>query len=318
MRRRLAVTLAVLALLPCVMLSLYVGTIHISGSEILRQVPGVSSNIFWNVRLPRTLLAVMLGSGLALAGACYQGLLRNPLADPYILGVSSGASAGAVLAVLLKSQFISFYAFGGAAITIGLVMGLSYRYTLRGTTHLILAGVMINALFSAAVTFGMLLLGQSMSSVMFWLTGAIRPLAYPELARVALGWGLASASLYAAAPRLNVMLLGDEVARSLGVSAPRLRLAIFFISSLLIGLLVSKAGIIGFVGLIVPHLVRLWLGSDYRILLPVSFVIGAELVLCADVLARLLGGGEEFPIGVLMAFLGAPFFLWLLWRNPKT
>ena len=108
------------------------------------------------------------------------------------------------------------------------------------------------------------------------------------------------------------------MARSLGVSAPRLRMLLFFISSLLIGLLVSKSGIIGFVGLIVPHLVRLRLGSDYRVLLPVSFVVGGELVLCADVLARCLGRGEEFPIGVLMAFLGAPFFLWLLWRSPKT
>lgn len=318
MPRAAIVSLVILALLPCVVTSLALGPVSLDWGQIAHGVDGVSSTIFWSVRLPRTLLGIMVGSGLALAGACYQGLLRNPLADPYILGVSSGASAGAVLAVLLGSHFLSLFAFGGAALTIGLVLLLSYRHTLRGPTHLILAGVMINALFSAAVTFGMLLLGQSMSAVMFWLTGAIRPLAYAELGRLALGWGLSSALLYAFAPRINVMLLGDEVARSLGVNAAQLRVALFFASSLLIGLLVSKAGIIGFVGLIVPHLVRLGLGSDYRVLLPVSFLVGAELVLAADVAARSLGGGEEFPIGVLMAFLGAPFFLWLLWRSPAS
>ncbi len=306
-----------LGLLPfCILLSISVGTVSIHWHEVFGAVPGVSSTIVYALRVPRCILALMVGGGLALAGACYQGLLRNPLADPYVLGISSGASLGAVIAALWMPAWLSPFAFAGALLTMLCVMALAGSG--RGDTSvatLILAGVIINALFSAAVTFGMLLLGESMTDVMFWLTGAIRPLSYAELGRLGIGWGALCLALGCYAPRLNVLLLGEEVARSLGLATERLRWQVFVLSSLLIGLLVSKSGIIGFVGLVVPHLVRLATGSDYRWLLPLSVLAGAELVLLADILGRVLGGGEEFPIGVLMALLGAPFFLWLLWRR---
>jgi iron complex transport system permease protein len=314
----LGITLMVVMLPLAAWLSIALGSVPIHLRDVWTGADPTGATIVFSLRLPRCILAFLVGGGLGLAGACCQGLLRNPLADPYVLGVSSGASLGAVIAMLVAPAFLSWFAFGGALITVAGVLLLAQSSREYSSTTLVLAGVIINALFSSAVTFGMLLLGESMAGVMFWLTGAIRPLPYTELGPLAAIWLLVCAALWAYAPRLNVLLLGEEVARSLGVDGQAVRFQVFALASLLIGVLVSKSGIIGFVGLVVPHLARFVCGSDHRWLLPLSVLLGGELTIIADVCARLLGGGEEFPVGVLMAFIGAPFFLWLLWRRSSS
>lgn len=282
------------------------------------------AQVLHGLRLPRALAAFGAGGLLALAGALMQVLLRNPLADPYVLGVSGGAAVGALGAMLLASGALLIHvgAFGGALLSILLVFALSRRDLARlvpaggveATPRLLLGGVMIAALWAALLTLMLLLAPQTLlRGMLFWLTGDLSGAdagAWPVLvlAVVVLGvWPIAR--------ELNVLLRGAEPAQALGVRVARLQRAIFVVASLATAVAVTTGGSIGFVGLVVPHALRLLVGNDQRVLLPACALAGGSLLLLADTLARSVVAPQQLPVGVVTALLGAPTFLWLLWRG---
>lgn len=276
-------------------------------------------DIVFALRLPRLLLAALAGFGLALGGVIFQALLRNPLADPYVLGVSSGAAAGAVLVLSLGATagvWVTSAAFGGAILSLVLVLAVASSKRRLGPQTIILAGVIVAALGAAVV---MMLISLSPShrahNIMFWLFGDLSAAGYARVAFVAPVVVLAGVLLYPMAHDLNLMAAGEETAAHLGVSVERTKWLLLIGVSILIGVIVSVSGIIGFVGLVVPHLVRLILGPDHRLLIPAAALGGASFLAAADTLARVVIAPIELPVGVIMAFVGAPFFLFLLTRR---
>lgn len=309
-----------LALLGALALAVRLGVEPIDWRAVLE--PGtVDRVIVIDARLARALLGATVGAALASAGVTFQTLVRNPLADPYVLGVSQGASIGAVLAMLSghgTPLALSLGAFAGAIGALVLVYRLG---RVRGELVpgvALLAGVVFNACAWAFIlTVAMLARGNTTAEMLLWLLGSLSSVAWQSLAFAGVATLGGIAVLVLLSPGMNALVLGDEGAHSLGVDVPRLRKRLFVIASLLTAVSVSLAGPIGFVGLIVPHLVRLVLGSDHRLLVPASAVFGALFLSTCDLLTRLafLALGTEPPVGVLTALLGGPFFLALLWRR---
>lgn len=284
------------------------------------------AQIFFQVRIPRILLAMLVGAALACAGAVFQVLLRNPLADPYILGISSGAGLGTMLAVLLGCTWtfwglstISLFAFIGALGTTFLVWSIG-RFTGRTSgTGLLLAGVVVNAFFSAVIMFltSIARAGQIQTTV-FWLMGYLS--SYADIRVLLVSAGLVGAGiviLVLLSPRLNVLSLGPTEARSLGVSPERTFVISFTAAAMMTAVAVSLSGLIGFVGLIVPHIIRLLLGPDHRRLIPLCAVAGALFVMIADTAARVILSQTQLPVGIITALTGGPFFLILLIRHCR-
>lgn len=283
----------------------------------------VQDQIVWNFRIPRVLLAALAGGGLAVAGVVLQAVVANPLADPYVLGVSSGASLGAVLVMTLTTGAlgglgVSSAAFAGAAAAVALVFLLGRRGGRLAPTRLVLSGVAIGYLFLAATSYLQLrATPNELRSVMFWMLGSVAGAQWSQLPLVS-GAVLGTTVLLALyGRRLNALLAGDESATALGVEVHRLRAALLVLSSLLTGTIIAVAGGIGFVGLMIPHLVRLAVGADHRRLLPLAAVTGAIYLVVVDLLSRTLDRPNELPLGILTALFGAPFFLWLLRRNKS-
>ncbi len=280
-------------------------------------VPGV---IVWQVRLPRILLAFLVGGSLAGVGVALQALLRNPLAEPFVLGISSGAAFGATLAMLLGvgNTFLGvstlpLWAFAGGLLAIMVVYRISVAYRMLSVHTLLLAGVILNALFSALIMFAISIADPTQAfKMMLWLMGT---LTVPEF------WTLVTLLVYLAcgflilfwlARPLNILTLGDESARSLGVEVDRIKKLVFVISALVTGAVVSIAGLIGFVGMVVPHAVRMIIGADHRLLLPVAALAGGAFLTVADTVARTALAPTELPVGVVTALIGGPFFIYLL------
>jgi len=278
--------------------------------------------ILWDLRFPRVLLAAMVGMLLALAGAALQGLLLNPLADPYTVGVSSGAALGASVAVVFGLTPL-FWGLGVPAVAFVTAIGamlLVYslaRFRGRLATHsFLLAGVVVGSFLWAMLTFVMTLAGQDLSVIIYWLLGSFSapdPWGYVRIVTPFTVFALVG--LYAFARDLNVFALGEETAERLGVSPEGLKNAIIGITSLATAAAVSVSGIIGFVGLVTPHIARRVFGPDHRILLPTAALMGAILMVAADTAARNVIGSVELPVGVITALLGAPFFCYLLKRG---
>jgi iron complex transport system permease protein len=277
--------------------------------------------ILFTLRLPRTALMLLSGAALAGSGAAYQGLFRNPLADPYLIGVASGAGLGAVLAMSaqLHASPLGIYAvpaaaFAGAMLTIVVVYQLARVGSSLPVTNLLLAGVAVSSFATALTSFLMLQSTGELRRALVWLLGGASMSGWqPVLAQipyVAVGLG----GLLVMGHALNVMQVGDEQAQQLGLPVERVRAGVVLAASLATASAVAFAGIIGFVGLIVPHVVRMLWGSDYRRIVPVSILGGGALLLLADVLARVLMAPRELPVGVVMSLGGAPFFLWVLRR----
>lgn len=280
------------------------------------------------IRLPRVLLGLLIGAGLAVSGAAMQGLFRNPLADPGLVGVSSGAALAAVFIIVLGLPFlegtaawlapfsIALGAFGGSIVATLIVYRLA---TWRGRTSvatMLLAGIALNALAGAGTGLMTLIADDAqLRDITFWTLGSLGGATWTTLGAVTpfMLMGIVGAPVLARA--LNAMLLGEAEARHLGINVERLKQGVVFITALTVGAAVAVSGIIGFVGLVVPHLLRLTLGPDHRGLLPGSALLGAMLLLGADLLSRTLIAPAELPIGIVTAFIGAPFFLWLLLRN---
>ena len=322
-RRRALLILARLLLLALASLwaALAAGSIPLAAGDILGALLGHGSpgaDIIFELRLPRALAGFACGGLLALAGALMQVLLRNPLADPYILGISGGAGVGALFAILvgLPALAIDGLAFAGALGTMFLVFGLAHGDGSWTQTRLLLTGVIVAAGCGALVALMLAIAPEDrLRGMLFWLMGDLGQAGSPWPPLVALALALALAMPFAR--ELNLLARGLMQAHALGVAVDRLRYAIFLLASLATAASVTTAGSIGFIGLVVPHLVRLATGNDQRLLLPASVLAGGSLLVIADTLARTLIAPQQLPVGVLTALIGVPVFLFLLSRQPK-
>ena len=283
------------------------------------------SIILWQVRVPRVLLAFMVGGSLAAVGASLQALLRNPLADPYVIGISSGAALGAAVAILFGvgvSVFglsvLPFCAFLGALISLFIVYRIAVSYRSFSIHTLLLGGVVLNAIFSALILFLTSLADPYKASGMYaWLMGSLTGPDFQTVIVLAVYLVLGVGILVSQARSLNLLTLGEEAARSLGVEVERVKRVIFAASALLTGSVVAFSGLIGFVGLIVPHAVRLVFGADHRLLLIASGIVGGTFLMIADTVARTLLSPTEIPVGVVTALVGGPIFLYLLVQQRR-
>jgi len=319
----IAISLVMLAILALVIvISLALGTADISFRNISDILTGSMPPddpvrlIIFRIRLPRILLAGLVGFALSLGGVVFQAILRNPLADPFILGVSSGSASGAVLAISLGLGFavgVPVLSFAGALFTIYMVMMIGSRNLGVESSTILLTGVIINAFFTAIIMFFISVSANDrLHTMLFWLYGDLSQSKYSQLIIIAPFVLIASIVLFSFSRDLNIITTGEENAAQLGVEVEWIKRASLIIVSLVMGLVVAFSGLIGFVGLIVPHLARMAFRSDHRLLMPVASIGGAIFLIAADTLARTLVSPSELPVGVITAFLGAPFFIILL------
>ena len=303
-------------LLAVMAVSATLGAAHLDMEELW------SSPIFWELRLPRILLAVVSGAALSVCGAAYQAIFRNSLTDPYVLGISSGASLGAAIAILLGLQN-SILGIGGCALLTALltIVGI-YRIATIGnrmhSTTLLLTGVCFTFLISALVSLLMVLHEDKMDSIIFWTMGSFSSASWGAVATLTPIVAIGTAVVVRYARDLNLLLAGSEAAKSMGCEVEKVKRVLLLATTLMVAFAVSSCGVIGFVGLIVPHAVRLMAGPDNRKVVPYSMLCGALFVLVCDTLARYLLRPSELPVGSLTSMVGAPLFIYLLYRNKKT
>ena len=317
-------------------LSLVTGAVPISAGDVLRalfgfEVDGQTAAVIQMIRLPRALLAILVGASLAGAGAAFQGLFRNPLADPSLIGVSGGAALGAVFIIVfgglvasavpfLASPFLlPLFAFiGGIGATFA-IQGLAQSRGQAATATLLLAGIAINALTGALTGFTVYLANDTqIRDFTFWTMGSLASGGWHAVALTALPVTLAMGVILARSRALDAMLLGEREALHLGVPVHRLKHIVMIAGALAVGSCVAVSGVIGFVGIVVPHVVRMLAGPDHRIVLPGSVLAGAALLLAADSFARVIVAPAELPIGLVTAAIGSPFFLWLLINRKRS
>ncbi|MBN1614631.1 MAG: iron chelate uptake ABC transporter family permease subunit [Deltaproteobacteria bacterium] len=276
--------------------------------------------ILFSIRLPRALFAGIVGASLSLAGVVFQALLRNPLADPYILGISGGSAVGAMAGIIIGAGALTLgtagFAFLGALVTIFLVLGIAGRGRVIQSTTLLLSGVIINAFFSALI---MILIAISsnadLHNVMFWLMGDLSVASRPEMLAAAFFLLLGFVVIYGYGRALNLITTGEETAMQLGVNVESAKRRLLVTASLVTAAAVSMSGIIGFVGLMIPHMMRMTVGPDHRLLLPAATLFGASFLALADTIARTAMAPTELPVGVITALCGAPYFIFLLRRR---
>jgi len=321
--RKIAAALLPSLLAACALFGLATGAVPIPlreiGAALLRGGSLEHAAILLDVRLPRVLIGLLAGACLAASGAILQGVMRNPLADPGVIGVSAGGGLAAVATLVLAPQWSYLLppaAFAGALAAALLIYGLSWD---RGASpvKIVLAGVAVNALFGAVMNGIMVFHSDRVPAVIPWLSGGLNGLSWHHL-RFMLPYALSGLALTALVPKpANLLLLGDRSAKLLGQRVERQRMLLLALAALLAGTAVSVVGLVGFVGLVVPHVVRLLIGEDYRWLLPVSVGAGASLVVFADAVARSWFDPVELPVGILLACVGAPFFLYLLKKRSN-
>lgn len=306
------------------MVSLMVGQVSFSLPEIWQGIfnadDSLARRIIWDLRFPRVLIGLIVGMCLACSGAILQGIMRNPLADPGIIGVTSGAGLAATIIMIVLpaySGLLPLAAFLGALVTALCIYLLSWR---RGTTpvRIILVGVAINAIVGACMNALMILYSDRVQAALPWLAGGIQGVGWNQFEMI-IYYAIAALllSLYGI-KHIRILRLGDEMATLLGHNVEKSRLFLIVLSTLLAGIAVSVAGLVGFVGLIVPHMLRLMIGGDYRFLLPASALGGGLLVIIADTVARSAFDPIELPAGILLSFLGGPFFLYLIYRRRNS
>ena len=300
------------AMLGCSML----GVVHFGWADMWQ------SPIFWNLRMPRIVLSVLVGASLSVCGAAYQSVFRNPLTDPYVLGISSGASLGAAIAILLGLEAY-LLGVGACALVSGLLTILViYRIASIGnrmhTTTLLLTGVCITFLMSALISFLMVLRQDKMDSIIFWTMGSFASASWTDVAIVAPVVAVGIGVVLYHCRDLNLLLAGSETAKSLGVEVERVKKVLLLATTLMVAFCVSTCGVIGFVGLVVPHCIRLVSGPDNRRIVPYAIVVGALFLLLCDTMARTLLMPAELPVGSLTALVGAPLFIYLLYKNKKN
>lgn len=324
-------------LLLSMVLAVNMGTMDISPSEIFQVVlfklfgigdpalygSGPVSDVIWYIRLPRIVLAIAVGMGLSICGVVMQAVVKNPLADPYILGISSGASLGATMAIMLGvgaflgSNFVGIAAFAGAfLISLG-VMTLANIGGRSNSTKLLLAGMALSAICSAFSNFIVYFANDKngIQTVTYWLMGSLAGAEWESIAVVFPIVVIAAVFFWSQARRLNLMLLGDEASITLGTNLHKWRHIYLLVTSVIIGFVVYSSGMIGFVGLVIPHIVRMIFGTDHRRLVPLCALVGAIYLIWADVLCRIIIPKTELPIGILTSMIGAPCFIYLMVRK---
>lgn len=298
----------------------------ISGKEITGEGSDVTRTILLHVRLPRMLLGFLVGCSLASVGVALQALLRNPLADPYVLGVSSGAALGAAVGVLvgagttfLAETALPACGFAGGLLALMIIYRMAASYERLPIHSLLLTGVILNAIFSALIMFITSILEPNRSyGMMAWLMGTLTAPTYGDLVSLVIYLSTGLFLLFSQIRVLNVLALGEEAARTLGVDTEQAKRFIFVLTALVTGAVVSVSGMIGFIGMVVPHAVRLVIGADHRLLLPASALVGGTFLMGADTVARTLISPTEIPVGIITALAGGPFFVYLLlWRKDR-
>lgn len=282
------------------------------------------ATILFAIRIPRILGAVFVGAGLAGVGAAYQGVFRNPMADPYILGISSGATLGAALSISLGSGagFLGFGlttlgAFSGALGATFLVYRLAFFKRKPSTTSLLLAGVAVSYFLSALVSLILVFDERNVAKIVYWTMGSLASLSYGQLAILIPVTLLGAFLLYRRWRDLDLLSSGEDMAKTIGLETSRLKTEVLIISSLIVAVCVAFTGVIGFVGLMMPHVMRLLVGPSHKRLFPFTMLAGSLFLLLSDTLARSLVDGAELPVGAVTAFFGAPYFIWLLWQRQR-
>jgi iron complex transport system permease protein len=334
---RVSLLLALAAVLAAVLVGASQGSVDIPFTTVVRilasKVLGLGSvtwpktweEIVWQIRLPRVILAGLVGATLAFSGAAYQGILRNPLADPYLIGVAAGAGLGATIVLVSPAPYafgtlslLPPAAFVGALLAVSISYGLARSGGVVPNVTLILAGVAISAAATSAMSFLIMANHERVATVLSWLLGGFNTATWQKVGIVLPYSLVGGAAVLASARFLNVLQLDEEEAQQLGVPVERVKLLVIVTASLATAAAVSVSGLIGFVGLIVPHTVRLLWGFDYRRLVPMSMAAGAVFLILADLAARSVLSPSEVPVGVVTALCGAPFFLWLLRRHRRA
>jgi len=308
------------------LLSLAIGSVFIPSMDVWRALNGSTTNeiyrtILWNIRLPRTVLIALVGAALAGSGAAYQGLFRNPLADPFLIGVASGAGLGAILAMSVNWPYtilgllaVPLAAFITSLLTVYLVYNFAHVGGTVPTTNLILSGVAVSSFATSLTSFLVLRSTGEVRRAIGWLLGGVSLVSWEATLVLIPYLTIGLTTLVLSGYALNLLQFGDDQALQMGLNVRRAKFIIIIAASLVTAAAVSFAGIIGFVGLVVPHIVRLWWGMDYRRLIPLSIIGGASVLLFADVLSRVVLAPQELPVGIVTALAGAPFFLWVLRR----
>jgi iron complex transport system permease protein len=324
-RRLTSVSLALALLLAAaVCLGLAAGSTGFRLGEVFRSMVGgsdggLSADIIWRLRFPRVVLAALLGAALSLGGMVFQALLRNPLADPYILGISGGSAIGAIIGILLglaRFPGIWLTAFAGSLATLGLLYVMAAgRSMVRGNT-LLLSGVMVNAFCSAVILFLVSMAQDNrLHNIIFWLMGDLAAATGEKVIALAATVIPCFALIFARSHTLNLLTMGNDMARSMGVNIKSATSQLLIVTSLMVSATVSYCGLVGFVGLVMPHMLRLILGPDHRVLAPASILGGAAFMVVCDLLARTLPSQGEMPVGVITALIGAPLFVYLLRKS---
>lgn len=297
-----------------------VGTIHVPFRRILEVLvhpDGTTvSKTIWNIRLPRMILAGLVGVNLALSGAILQGIMGNPLADPGIIGISSGAGLFGIFILVVIPQYqnlVPVFAFLGAMLAAGIIYALAWKGGIQ-PMRVVLAGVAVSALFSAGISATLVFFSDRVHGALTFMNGSLAARSWGEVTTILPYTVVGFLACMLLREKLNIMILGDDVARGLGLQVERTRFVCTALAALLAASAVSVVGLLGFVGLIVPHSIRLLMGNDYRVLVPGSALLGAALVMLSDTFARTIFSPTEIPVGIVMAVLGVPFFLYLLRR----
>jgi iron complex transport system permease protein len=314
-----------LLLLVAIVLSLAIGSVFISPAELWNVLRGAGKETFafivWQIRLPRTALVALTGAALSGSGAAYQGLFRNPLADPFLIGVASGAGLGAVIAMSIQWPYsfwglmaIPMSAFIAALITVFIVYFLARVGQTIPTTNLILAGVAFSSFATSLTSFLMLRSTSEVRRALGWLLGGASQAGWTAVLAMLPYLVIGLSILVFFSYRLNLLQFGDDQAQQMGLNVNRTKTILLVAASLATASAVAFSGIIGFIGLIVPHVMRLWFGGDYRRLIPLSIIGGASALLVSDIIARIVLAPQEIPVGIITALVGAPFFLWILRR----
>lgn len=323
-RNMLLVLLPILVIVASIA-SLMIGQVSFTVTEVFQSIfsseDTLARRIVWEIRVPRILIALLVGACLAIAGTILQGVMQNPLADPGVIGITSGAGIMAVLVMVVFPGYILYLpiaAFAGAFTAAMIVYVLSVKKGGTSPTRIVLVGVAVNAICGAGTNMLMILYSDRVQSVLPWLSGGLTGVGWAQFESI-IYYALAALVLALLSIRhIRVLRLGDEMASLLGHNVERSRLLLIALSTLLAGLAVSVAGLVGFIGLVVPHILRIVIGGDYKYLIPTSAFGGALLIVVADTIARSLFNPTEIPVGILLAFIGGPYFLYLIHRRGNS
>lgn len=337
---RIKILVLLIALILLILISITLGSVKIPLGDTAKivieklkslrseiEISGIKDSkifIVLNIRLPRVLLSTIVGSVLAIVGTSYQAIFKNPMADPYVMGVSSGAAFGATLGILLKLNvgilgfgITSILAFIGALVTTIIVYSLARTGNKISTTSILLAGIVMSSILSSGISIMMILNHDELARIISWTMGSFNGASWEQIGIIIIPVILGIVFLLSLSREMNAIVLGEEDAQNIGVEVERVKKLILIIASLLSACVVSVSGIIGFVGIIVPHLFRLIFGADHRMILPVSAIGGGIFLLLSDTLARTIVPGVEIPVGVITSLFGGPFFLYLLKKSKR-